>query len=380
MRELLILNSDLGVPHTIGARALPIADELSKRNKDFTVYCRASRNDLAYDIREVVPFGRTVMRMLTGLQVYLSRKLPTERVKNALFELFLIRKLRHENLSTIDVVHSWDFLPRAYDYIKKKNPSILIVQDVPMAMPNALKRIKQNDPFWSKQQVKLEPHAARALPLVDLFLAPSNFVKESLQAEGIGAERIAVHPFGANVKLFHPIERSYSGTFRAAFAGGVNHRKGIHYLVAAWKELKLRDAELHIYGTLYPEALKYFRDAAKHNIVVHGFSDAATVLPKNHVYVFPSLLEGSSKSIYEAMACGLPVITTPNAGSVVRDGKDGFIVAPMDADAIKHKLRYFYDNREEVKRMGRSARRRAESFTWDRYAREVVDSYRRRRR
>jgi glycosyltransferase involved in cell wall biosynthesis len=56
------------------------------------------------------------------------------------------------------------------------------------------------------------------------------------------------------------------------------------------------------------------------------------------VFVFPSLCEGSAMVTYEALAAGLPVITTPNAGSVVRDGVDGFIVPIRDAEAIAAKL------------------------------------------
>ena len=44
------------------------------------------------------------------------------------------------------------------------------------------------------------------------------------------------------------------------------------------------------------------------------------------VFVFPSLFEGSAVVTYEALACGLPSVVTPSAGSVVRDGAEGFLV------------------------------------------------------
>ena len=49
--------------------------------------------------------------------------------------------------------------------------------------------------------------------------------------------------------------------------------------------------------------------------------------------MFPSLFEGSAVVTYEALACGLPSIVTPDAGSVVRDGVEGFLVAPRDVEA-----------------------------------------------
>ena len=72
--------------------------------------------------------------------------------------------------------------------------------------------------------------------------------------------------FGVDVKKFKPVEKDYNGIFRVAFSGNVNNRKGIPYLIKAWKELNLKDAELNIYGRVYPEVKKYFKDAEKYNI------------------------------------------------------------------------------------------------------------------
>ena len=66
----------------------------------------------------------------------------------------------------------------------------------------------------------------------------------------------------------------------------------------------------------------------------------------------------------EAMACGLPVIATPNSGTVVRDGVDGFLVQPRDIESLKEKIRFFYDNPHRIITMGDNARKRAEQYTW----------------
>ena len=56
----------------------------------------------------------------------------------------------------------------------------------------------------------------------------------------------------------------------------------------------------------------------------------------------------------QAMACGLPVICTTNAGAadIIREGRDGFILPIRDVDAIKEKILYFYENPEAVRDMG----------------------------
>src|SRR5262249_27834906 len=78
----------------------------------------------------------------------------------------------------------------------------------------------------------------------------------------------------------------------------------------------------------------------------------------------PSLHEGSALVTYEALASGLPVITTENAGSVVRDGVDGFVVPIRDVTALQEKILMLYQNRELRREMGARARERAEQFTW----------------
>src|SRR5262249_3850951 len=56
------------------------------------------------------------------------------------------------------------------------------------------------------------------------------------------------------------------------------------------------------------------------------------------VFLLPSICEGSATVTYEALAAGLPVVCTPNTGSVVRDGVDGFVVPAGDTDALVGRL------------------------------------------
>jgi len=75
---------------------------------------------------------------------------------------------------------------------------------------------------------------------------------------------------------------------------------------------------------------------------------------------------------YEALASGIPVITTPNAGSVVRDGVDGFIVPIRDVNALAEKIAQLADDSGLREQMGHSARARAEQFTWSRFRRGIA--------
>jgi hypothetical protein len=85
------------------------------------------------------------------------------------------------------------------------------------------------------------------------------------------------------------------------------------------------------------------------------------------LFIQMSLHESSALTVFEALASGLPVITTPNSGSVVRDGVEGFVVAPGDVAALADRVTRLVEDRALREEMGRNARRRAEGFSWERY-------------
>ena len=373
MEIVFILNSDFGVRNTIGARALPIANEVSKNN-NLTILCRGYNKDLKdFNIIQCFPYADFIMKVFTAIPIYISKDFPAGKVKNDIFEYFTIRKLN--KLENINIIHSWDYLPNIYANIKSKNKNAIIIQDVAMAFPNILNNDEMKT-IWGQVKSNIPEYVKNSLKYIDYYIVPSDFVKKSLINEGIDETKIFVVPFGVDITKFKPVEKDYNGTFKVAFSGNVNNRKGILYLIQAWRELNLKDAELNIYGRVYPEVKKYFKDAEKYNIKVHGFvNNIYNELPKNHIYVFPSLLEGSAKSIYEALACGLPVITTENSGSVVKNEKEGFIIPTQDIEILKDKILFFYNNRNKIKEFGKNARKKAEQYTWENYGKRVNEIY-----
>jgi glycosyltransferase involved in cell wall biosynthesis len=97
-------------------------------------------------------------------------------------------------------------------------------------------------------------------------------------------------------------------------------------------------------------------------------------------FVFPSLHEGSALVTYEALACGLPTITTRNAGSVVRDGREGYLVPIRSPEGLAAAMEALRQDQTSRRAMGIAARRRAQAFTWrasgDALARVLTDWYR----
>jgi len=80
----------------------------------------------------------------------------------------------------------------------------------------------------------------------------------------------------------------------------------------------------------------------------------------------------------EVMACGVPVICSDSTGGeeISRHGVDGFVVPTRDVHSLMERILYLYEHEEMRKRMGRQARARVKTFTWDQYGRRVAAAYR----
>jgi glycosyltransferase involved in cell wall biosynthesis len=90
------------------------------------------------------------------------------------------------------------------------------------------------------------------------------------------------------------------------------------------------------------------------------------------VFLLPSLCEGSATAIYEALSASLPVICTPNCGSVVRDGVDGIIVPIRNAEAIAEAVLRLADDPALRRQMAENAGQRAAAFDFDSYGRSLL--------
>jgi glycosyltransferase involved in cell wall biosynthesis len=156
-------------------------------------------------------------------------------------------------------------------------------------------------------------------------------------------------------------------TFRVVFVGALIPRKGVHHLLAAWKALNLPNAELVLAGTVHEEIRPLLADVGPTaRVTVRGFvRDIASVYRDAALHVLPSECEGSAKCTYEAAACGLPQITTREAGDVVVNGETGIIIPPNNVDALCDALRTLHADRALCARLGTAARQRVlDRFTW----------------
>jgi len=212
--------------------------------------------------------------------------------------------------------------------------------------------------------------AVAEIEWADYVLIPSDFVRQTFLQQGVPEEKLVQVSFGADTGRFRPVDSSGDPRlFRVLFVGQVGIRKGVPYLLEAWKRLNWTDAELWLVGRVDSGLGRLLTPYVKlPGVHLVGYSaDPVVLFQQADVFAFPTIEEGSALVTYEALACGLPVVTTPNAGSVVRDGVEGFLVPIRDVDVLAARLEQLRANERLRREMGKAARSRVERLTWDAY-------------
>jgi glycosyltransferase involved in cell wall biosynthesis len=191
----------------------------------------------------------------------------------------------------------------------------------------------------------------------------SEHSKQALVRQGVGAGKcIVASPAFSPIPGGRPKMRKPGLPLRALFVGNHCLAKGFHYFVQAAKSAT-PGIEFHSAGRI---ALKeaYRQEAAKY-VRMHGHLNQAAVwqlMAASDVLVFPTLSDGFGLVQLEAMSLGLPVISTPDCGEVVRDGVDGLKVAARDSSAINEALNQLLDKPDLHARMSAAALDRSCQF------------------
>lgn len=205
--------------------------------------------------------------------------------------------------------------------------------------------------------------------LADYIIVPSELVRHSL-AGVVPEEKMRVLSFGApEMRPRTKFNLDPNVPLKALFVGNLGQHKGIGYLLEAMDNVGVQ-AELTLVGRrLRPNAKvdEACRRWRWHETLPHA--QVLELMQQADVLVLPSLSEGCALVVLEALACGLPVIVTPNTGSLafVRDGREGFVVPICNAQAIAERLEIFRRDRELLVEMSHRAQAAAAENSWENY-------------
>jgi alpha-maltose-1-phosphate synthase len=213
----------------------------------------------------------------------------------------------------------------------------------------------------------------------DLICVPSNFVYRSFIQMGVPENKLRKISYGVDLSLFRPTDKQ-DQTFRVLYVGSLSLRKGIPYLLEALGGLDLPRFEVWLIGSVVPEVrpfLAAYQDKFRYLGVVQR-PELYKYYSQGSVLVLPSIEEGLALVQAQAMACGLPVIATPNTGAedLFTDGIEGFIVPIRSAEAIRQKVLYLYENPRIRDGMAAAALSRVAALAgWNTYGDRVVEAY-----
>jgi len=219
----------------------------------------------------------------------------------------------------------------------------------------------------------------------DCFVAISNEIREELIEFGVCPERVRLIGSGIDTDEFSPgespLEQKLPPRPRVIFTGRLHPQKNLDVLLHAWRQVVRRvPASLILVGAGPEEArLRALSDklgVAASVLFAGAQTDVVPYLRAADVFVLPSVAEGMSNALLEAMAAGLAVAVSRIGGNtdLVSEGQTGLLFDPTDTDELAQKLLCLLRNAEVRRRLGRAARR----FVVERYSlRSVVDAYER---
>jgi glycosyltransferase involved in cell wall biosynthesis len=218
----------------------------------------------------------------------------------------------------------------------------------PQVHDRIMREVAARFPAWDATVERRLPALAEAEQvehdLAHRIVAGSPFVAQTLRENGVPAEKIRVNPYGVDWARFAPLPGMAAGArpLRFLFAGSITARKGVPLLLEAWRALGAKDAELWLAGRAGEQVRRLIPDLP--GLCVLGQvsqRDMPVLYAQCDVFVLPTYFEGFSLVVLEALAAGLPVITTPNSGAedVITRPSLGRLVTAGHAEELIDALR-----------------------------------------
>ncbi|MCP4268627.1 MAG: glycosyltransferase family 4 protein [Candidatus Brocadiaceae bacterium] len=281
----------------------------------------------------------------------------------------------------LDLFHYTD---HALSLLPRTCPTILTVHDIAFVrFPNLFNKSRQ---MYKKYIFE------RSIKRANLIIAPSNSTKKDiLHYYGIKEERIKVVSNGIESR-FHPIgnveeyrRRNKLPSKMILNVGTLEPRKNIVTLIKAFKKLSgkgLKEYRLVVAGSkgwLYKQILEEIENSDVSSSILYLDVVNDKNLPELYncadIFVYPSLYEGFGLPPLEAMACGIPVITSNTSSLPEVVGDAGIMVDPTDVNSLSDAMCKVLKDKELRLRMRNMGLERSKLFSWNNTAKKILKIY-----
>lgn len=255
--------------------------------------------------------------------------------------------------------------------------------------------------WWSAgtriSYLALRTHIPLALQRASRILTPSEYTRRTISRRfGIPAAKIVVTPEAANPFFFatppkedlEAVERRFGSEEFFLYVGALSPLKNVAGLVQAFARVRQRFAGRPLRLVIVGQPTGRYWERRLHPLIqrlgltdailVERFVDEATLraLYRSAVaLILPSFAEGFGLPVVEAMACGAAVVTSRTGALPEVTGEAALSVDPHDLDDLARAMEQILTEPELRRSLGAGGRRQAESFSWERTARQTLDVY-----
>jgi len=259
-----------------------------------------------------------------------------------------------------DLCHAFFGIPCGFIAMRLKIPYLVSLRgsDVPF----------YNKRFYWLDKVLLKNISGRVWKRAERVIANSKGLR-ALALKSHPSRKIEVIHNGVDTDEFKPNYKRDNG-LRLLCVSRLIKRKGIEHLIEAIADLKEYDISLVIAGegdqkgalqnlsnVLGVTSKIVFKGYVRHDCLNELYSSS-------DVFILPSLNEGMSNTVLEAMACGLPIVITDTGGTAELFNENGFIIGKKNKEAIVEALQKFLGNKELITQMGKRSREIALKMNW----------------
>ncbi|MDB5262807.1 MAG: glycosyl transferase group 1 [Adhaeribacter sp.] len=285
-------------------------------------------------------------------------------------------------LPKVDVLLAWSQVS-LFTMQKAKKQGAIVILEHPMVHVNTWMHLMREEYARNGPQKGLKyslftdrmvKRMLAEYEAADYINVVSSYARKTFIQNGVPARKLILTSLGIDTDFFRPAELvSDNRKFKVLFVGRLELLKGVHFLLEAFAALHLPNTELLLVGRRLPEMQPFLDKYAGTYTYLGPKSpeELRTIYQEASVLVLPSVQESFGLVLTEAMACGVPVISTENTGGpdIITSGQNGYLVPIRNVAAIQEKIVEIYNLRNSLLSFRENARQRVlEKFSSASYA------------
>ncbi len=326
-----------------------------------------------------------------GHQVHVVTSKDIGLLSEEIIENFTVHRIYFQKIRFIGFPYFWS---KILVKIKKLNPDIIHVQSIGIGVPAFFARVLLNKPYvvWGQGSDIYLPNrfikwsSKTILRRASLVIALSEDMKKKMN-KIYSRDDIIVLPNGIELERFGNISLKWNQRNKKTilFVGTLRPVKGVRYMIEAMKIIKEKSpgTRLNIIGD-GPDREKLETLVHKLNLqdcICFRGRISNTEIPRHmtqsDLFVLPSLSESFGIVNIEAMASGLPIVTTNVGGlpEIVKNGVNGFLVEPKNPEALAEKILLVLNDKDLWEKISVQNIETASEYSWNKVVHKLEKAY-----